>query len=542
MKQGEFEKIFNSAFDGSVSKYFDDNAENRIKFLKSISPGSHIHISGICGTGTGAVLQLLKHLGFYVSGSDKAFYPPMGDIIRKTADKIYTEFNTDNLNPRPEVVVIGNALSRDNVEVQHILKEKIPYCSMPEVFSALLIGTREECATSIVVSGTHGKTTTSSLIASVLSDAGRNPGYFIGGVPTNSSLDGSIRVPPKEMDASKRIVVLEGDEYDSAFFAKYSKFHCYRPDIAVITNIEFDHGDIFENLGAIEAEFKSMILKIPGEKSTSCGRIVACRDSENVRKLLDDSKNNPSKIPILWYGESREGELSNGDISIISRKPWVYQQVPEKRSGQEIEYNLSGHKITVRTRLTGLHNALNIAATILVVKELGVGIEIARKSLENYTPVLRRQQIIAEKNNLLLIEDFAHHPTEVKVTLEGLRSAYPDKRLIAVFEPRSNTSRRDFFREEYKKALSVADIIVLKEVLESKSSFLGVSSEKALFNVLDLSNELEKSGKTSFSSKNNEEIVSFIEKNMRAGDLIVIMSNGDFGGMPDTLKEKVTRS
>jgi UDP-N-acetylmuramate: L-alanyl-gamma-D-glutamyl-meso-diaminopimelate ligase len=515
------EHLFKDTFSPEIKREFDKSALSRIEYIRDLSKDARIHISGVCGTGTGAVLSLLKQSGFYVSGSDKAFYPPMGDVVRGLADVVYEGFSSDNLKEKPNLVVIGNALSRGNPEVEFVIEKRIPFSSMPEVFSALLIGSREECGTSVVVSGTHGKTTTSSLVASILSHAGKSPGYFIGGVPTGGQLDGSIKAPSQDIPPEDRIVVLEGDEYDSAFFAKYSKFHCYRPDIAVVTNIEFDHGDIFEDLDAIKNEFSKFLRRIPKD-----GLVVACVDCPNVSFLLEVLEASKGFPKVLRYGESMDA-----DLVIRNRSRWCYQKLPVSRYGQEIEYVYQGRSISIKTKLNGLHNARNVGAAVLVALHLGVSQDKISESLDKYEPVKRRQQIILETEEIVLIEDFAHHPTEVKLTLQGIRDAYPDKKLIVFFEPRSNTSRRAFFKNEYLDALKVADIVFLKEVDSATAVYTGVSGSAELFSVEELSKALSENKAQSFSSVETDQLVNKFCEIDRTQSVIVVMSNGDFGGI-----------
>lgn len=511
-----------SPFSPEIKRTFEDSAKERISYVRNLPRNAHIHISGVCGTGTGSVLSLLKKLGFYVTGSDKAFYPPMGDVVKKTADKVYEGYSVDNLVPRPDLVVIGNALSRGNPEVEYIIEQGIPFTSMPEVFSALLIGDRNECAYSVVVSGTHGKTTTTSLIASILEEAGKKPGYFIGGVPTGAVLKGSIELPSSEIPPSDRVVVLEGDEYDSAFFAKYSKFHCYRPDIVVITNIEFDHGDIFEDIDAIKNEFRQLIERLPDD-----GVVVVCRDAHIAFELVQEVSKTKENLRVVSYGRDK-----SSDVVLRSRETVPIMEGQGKVPGQKLTISFFEDEINFQVPISGEHNALNIAAASIVCAELGVTMSQIADTLRTFSSIKRRQQVIAEKNGIVLIEDFAHHPTEVRVTLEGLRDAYPDKRLIAVFEPRSNTSRRAFFRDEYKNSLSVADIIVLKDMDNATSQvYSGVSSAKPLFEIQELASLLKNENKEVFASKEIESLFSYIVQTQKSGDLIVVMSNGDFGGI-----------
>lgn len=516
-------KLPMTQFNPTPVKHFDENSKARISFIKNLPHSSRIHISGVCGTGTGSILSLLKILGYYVSGSDKAFYPPMGDVVRSTADKIYEGFSKDNLKDVPDLVVIGNALSRNNPEVEEVLEKEIPFCSMPELLSALLIGDREYCPTSIVLSGTHGKTTTSSLVASILQSAEREPAYFIGGVPTGDLLKGSIQPQKEGTPIDKRVCVLEGDEYDSAFFAKYSKFHCYRPDILVITNIDFDHADIFSSIEDIEKEFLGLLMEMP-----EGSHVIAFYDHERVRNLILKYKAlKASLINIIWYGESEEV-----DYRIISRKVEAKldqaQQTMVVKSNKEETFNFN---------LTGTHNAQNVLASIIACSLVGLNQEEIQIGLNQFHPIKRRQQLISNKDGVLVFEDFAHHPKEVIVTLEGLREAYKPKRLIAVFEPRSNTSRKDFFKDDYVNALSHADVVILRDLDQGASIYAGVSPDARMLSVNQLSDSLRESGKESYCIKEISEIYSLVKNIISEGDLVVVMSNGDFGGLPGMFNE-----
>lgn len=504
-------------------KSFDLLSQKRIEYVSSLRPESHVHVLGASGTGTGAIVCLLKQLGFRVSGSDKAFYPPMGDFIKKFADVLYNGFSVNNLKDKPDLVVIGNALSRGNEELEEVLSQGIPFCSMPELLSALLIGNREENPTSVVISGTHGKTTTTALHAHVLSVLNKNPAYFFGGVPTGNILDLPIRPHSQEGDISKRISVIEGDEYDSAFFAKYSKFHCYRPDILVITNIEFDHGDIFENLESIKAEFRELIKKVP---KTGC--VVVCYDAEVARDLAIETLSQiaeDQRPNLITYGFS---EFS--DVRIVSKN------VIKKNDSmiQEINFSVKNKNLLINTALTGDHNALNIGALIGVFSFLKIDLSLISEAILSYSHVMRRQQIHVNGEKVVLIEDFAHHPTEVYYTLSGIKQAFPNRRLISVFEPRSNTSRRAFFKDEYARALGVSDVIVIKEVDSKNPIYSGVNKDTELLNVSDLVNEFKsefKKDKLAYSSHDIDDLYNYVRSNYQPGDVVVVMSNGDFGGI-----------
>ncbi len=500
------------------SKEFDRDSLERIKNLSNLKKGDYIHISGICGTGTASVLQLLKDLGFKVTGSDKAFYPPMGDVVKNLADHVYQGFSADNLKEKPTLVVIGNSLSKDNPEIQYVLKENIPFASMPEIFAGLLIGDKQHCQTSIVVTGTHGKTTTSAAVATLLDIAGLKPGYFIGGMPKN--LTGSIRKVDLNLPLEKRTVVLEGDEYDSCFYAKYPKFHSYRPDILIVTSIEFDHGDIYNSIEEIEEEFTKLARRVPAD-----GTILVCDEGERLKQILPQWQNDIDIIaPIYSYGEKPS-----------SRFKLEARNVLKSNKGQELKLKLNNTEVKTRTPLSGRYNALNLLVAAAVCEILEIKPEKIQKGIETFQGVLRRQNIIAEVKGRTIIEDFAHHPSAVKVTLEGLKESYPSHRLIAVYEPRSNTSRKAFFQKDYVESFKSADLVVILEV-QNKNVYSNIAAANDMMDVKQLVKDISNNAKhdaKSFASV--EEIIKFLKENSKEKDLIVLMSNGDFGGLAQKL-------
>lgn len=513
-----------------VARVMDERSEARVEYIRGLNAGSHIHICGVCGTGTASVLRLLKQLGFRVTGSDKAFYPPMGEVVRRTADRVYENFSAENLADRPDLVVIGNAVSRGNPEVEAVLEQGLPFASMPEVFSALLIGPRQFCPTSIVVAGTHGKTTTSAAITWVLEYAKRRPGFFIGGIPLN--FEQSIRPVSKELPVDNRVVVLEGDEYDSAFFSKFAKFHSYRPDIAVITSLEFDHGDIYHDVEEIEVEFTRFVERVP-----EGGWILVADNSPRLDKLVSSWRDNSKiKAPIVRYGGNLESKFH-----VISRDSWVYQNIPRTFCGQELVVSLDRERLVIQTKLTGIHNAFNILAAVAIGRRLGVGQTQMIDALREFSGVKRRQQIIAEVADIVVLEDFAHHPTAVSATLSGIKEAYKEHRVVAVFEPRSNTSRSNYFQEQYGKCFSDAAEVVILEV-PCTGVYNGTDKQVETLDVSQVVRDIKENGSNATSFATVEDIQHYLLDRCRAGDVVVLMSNGAFGGLPQSfpsaLKEK----
>ena len=493
----------------------NEESAERIARVRSIPAGAHVHVSGICGTGMAAVASLLKELGYRVTGSDKAFYPPMGDVVRKVADRIYEGYSAENLSERPSLVVIGNNLRRDNPEAEYVVREGIPYASMPEVFAALLIGERSDVRTSVVVSGTHGKTTTSAAVATMLEIAGLGPGYFIGGVPKD--LPTAVRAASKTLPAGKRVVVLEGDEYDSAYFAKWPKFLSYRPDILIVTSVEFDHADIYDSVEQIEAEFTKVAALVPEE-----GLILVCDQSERAVRLAEGWRRS-MKARIELYGE-----LVSSPARLLSREP--------SPSGQKIRAMIRGKELAAETSLSGPQNAQNLLAAAAVLAELEVPSETIARGIAGFHGVLRRQHVVGDFSGTLVIEDFAHHPTAVQLTLRGIRESHPGRRIICVFEPRSNTTRRGFFQDEYGTSFGDAQLLVLLDIQDT-NVYSKNAGENRLLDLGKLAADAATRGTETHCFPNAVEISRYLVSIAREGDVIVCMSNGDFGGLLPLLTE-----
>jgi len=393
----------------------------------------------------------------------------MASVVEKVLDKTFTSYAEDNITDDLDLAVVGNSIRADNPEVKALREKGIPFVSLPEAISYFLIGSREECPASVVFSGTHGKTTTTAAAAFVLEKAGRKPGYFIGGVV--DGLESQVRPWSTETPYENRVVVLEGDEYDSAFFEKWSKFHAYRPDILVITSLEFD---------------------------------------EETDKF-----------------------------QLLSRTP------VEDGSGQKLEISLGKESsLSFKSRLLGEHNALNFLAVSAVGQELGLSEKNIALSLAEFEGVRRRQQVLVNKPEVKLIEDFAHHPTAVRLTLQGLREAHPDWNLIAVFEPRSNTSRRAVFQELYAESFRPADKVFIKAPPErefySKEKSESDDSLNRELEVKSLVAGIEKRGTSAVSFEESTWIVDSLPDSLTGKDLVVLMSNGSFDGIPASLKNLLT--
>lgn len=449
----------------------------------------HIHFMGVCGTGVGALAGMLKDSGFRVTGSDQHVYPPMSDFLAETGIDVFTGYSPANLAPRPDLVVVGNVITRQNPEAVALAELAIPYVSMPQALAHFFIGDH----TSLVVTGTHGKTTTSSILATLLHEAGLEPGFMIGGL---------VKTFRRNFNVSQgRHFVVEGDEYDTAFFDKGPKFLHYRPAIAIITSIEFDHADIYADLEAVKESFRRLVKIMPAD-----GCIVAHFDDPVVRQIVGGAD-----CRVIGYGQSPECDWRLSEVEVGS----------DVTSFQVFKSGLFYGEF--ENTLPGVHNALNSLAVIAVLDRLGLNGETIRKGLRSFGGVKRRQEIRGVERGVTVIDDFAHHPTAVRATLAALREAYEGRRLIAVFEPRTNSSRRRVFQDIYAECFGDADLVLVKEPeplinLETSERF---SSSELVAALVD-----KKITSHYFSA--TEEIIEFLLADAVEGDVVAVLSNGGF--------------
>jgi len=449
----------------------------------------HIHIMGICGTGVGALAGMLKGAGYLISGSDQQVYPPMSDFLAELGITVQEGYRPENLDPRPDLVIVGNVITKKNPEAVALAELGLPYLSMPQALGHFFLRGK----TSLVITGTHGKTTTSSLLATMLYEAKLSPGFMIGGIV--QAFASNFRV------GSGKYVVLEGDEYDTAFFDKGPKFLHYQAQIAVITSVEFDHADIYDDLAAIKRSFSRLIAGMPAD-----GCLVAHGDDSVVQELVA-----VAPCEVLTYGMDADcfWQISKLEITPGGTKFSV------KRDGL-----FFGDFCNV---LPGKHNALNSLAVIAVLDKIGLAAPEIGRCLLKFKGVKRRQEIRGVVRGVTVIDDFAHHPTAVRETLAALRAAYPVGRLIAVFEPRTNSSRRNIFQEEYCKVFDEADKVLIKEPVPLANILPGerFSAEKLVM-------DLRKRGVDALYFANTQGIITQLSEDAESGDLIVIMSNGGF--------------
>ncbi len=461
---------------------------------------SHIHIMGICGTGMAALAGMLKASGYQVTGSDSGVYPPMSDFLRAQGITAASGYGPHNLEPRPDLVIVGNVITRKNPEAQGLAAAAIPYLSFPQALAHFFISGR----TSLVVAGTHGKTTTASLLASALQQAGLDPSFMIGGIV-------------REFDANYRLgqgrhFVVEGDEYDTAFFDKGSKFLHYRAEIAIITSVEFDHADIFADLDAIKRSFRKLVAGLPAD-----GLIVAHLDDPNVAEVVADAP-----CEVQGYGFSPDLTWSLADV----------------RADQGLTHFQVNHQgkpwAALTVHMPGRHNCLNSLAVTAVLHRLGLAPEQINSALSSFGGVKRRQEVRGIERGITVIDDFAHHPTAVRETLAALKEAYAGQRLVTVFEPRTNSSRRAIFQEDYVSAFDAADLILIRNPLP-----LANVPAAELFSSAQLASDLRTRGLDARTFADTNMILDHLMTILTPGDVVAILSNGGFDDIHSRLLEQL---
>jgi len=442
----------------------------------------------------------LAESGHRVTGSDAGVYPPASTLLEGLGIRWTNGFSAANLDPAPDIVVLGNALSRGNPEVEAVLDNKIPYRSLPQVLEEFFLPGHD----SLVVTGTHGKTTTTSMLSWILHHAGRRPNFLIGGVAENFGRSFGL--------GGGKEFVLEGDEYDSAFFDKGPKFLHYHPQEIIITSLEFDHADIYENLAAIELQFRRLVNLVPGS-----GRIVAWGESDTVRGAVKKAF-----CPVETYGFAPGVDWLAGDLEIAEGET----RFRVSRDGREVA--------RIRMALAGRHNVLNAVAAIAIAHGRGVSGEAIASAMADFRGVLRRLEVKGEESGVLIVDDFAHHPTAIRVTIDAARNRWPGRKLWAVFEPRSNTMRRRVFENDLAAALATADATVLGAV--NRANLLSDEERMSPARVLDF---LRASRRTAEGFDSAEEIAEYLSAETQPGDLVLVMSNGSFDGLCGKLLRKL---
>ncbi|MDV6315551.1 UDP-N-acetylmuramate:L-alanyl-gamma-D-glutamyl-meso-diaminopimelate ligase [Idiomarina sp. HP20-50] len=435
----------------------------------------HIHIVGICGTFMGGVAAIAQQLGHRVTGSDAKVYPPMSTQLESLGIELMQGYSHDNLKPRPDIVIIGNALSRGNDEVEAVLRERIPYVSGAQWLHDNVLTQRWVLA----VAGTHGKTTTASMLSWILHENGFDPGFMIGGVPGNFPVSARL--------TDSNFFVIEADEYDTAFFDKRSKFVHYAPDTLILNNLEFDHADIFPDLAAIQRQFAHLLRVVP-----DTGQVILPSGDSALEEVLEQG---------CWSSLVRAGEQGEWQAKLL------------KADGTEFEVHHQGQWVaTVHWDVLGQHNVNNAVMSIIAAAHVGIKAEHSAQALTRFKSPKRRMELLGEHHGVKVFDDFAHHPSAIKTTVSGLRQHQPDNRIIAVLEPRSNTMKMGVHSDNLAEALEDADDIF---VLQTEGLKWRLAEKMPNAHVFE----------------STDDLLAGLLTEVNAGDSVLIMSNGSFDGL-----------
>ena len=456
-----------------------------------------VHFVGICGTAMASAAAAMQQKGLRVTGSDQNVYPPMSTFLAERQIEVISGYAEQNLAHKPDLVVIGNAISRGNPEAEFVLDHKLPYCSLPELLKFFFIRGKR----SVVVTGTHGKTTTTSLLTWVFEHNGLNPSFLIGGIPTN--LGQGARFTESEW------FIIEGDEYDTAFFDKRSKFVHYLPEVAIINNLEFDHADIFSSLDAIKTSFKHFIRLIPRN-----GLLLGNGDDLNLRPLLD-----ATHCPVKRFG------LEDGN---------AVQAFNIRYGPTASEFEIPSFKFHLN--LLGELNVRNALAVVAAAKHCGLKNHQIQSAFDTFKGIKRRMEVRGIAGGITVLDDFGHHPTAIRETLRALRFKYPHQKLWAVFEPRTNTTRRNVFQKELADSFADADAVVISQVAR-----LELLAPAERLDPQQLIKDIQAGGKQAAYLPDVDAIISHLAGNAQGGEVIVVFSNGGFGGIHSRLLERLAR-
>ncbi len=478
----------------------------------STSNRKHIHLIGICGTAMASLAGMLRERGFRVTGSDAAAYPPMSTFLESLGIPVAQPFAEENLDPRPDLVVVGNALSRGNVELELVLDQRIPFCSMPQVLhDEFLVGKDV-----LVVAGTHGKTTTTSMLAWIFEAAGLEPSFLIGGIAENFGRSFGL--------GNGKHFILEGDEYDTAFFDKGPKFLHYFPDSVILTAVEFDHADIYKDLDAVETAFKRLVNLVPRR-----GRIIGFEANETSDGSSKEGQNasinrclQKAFCPVERYGASDHANWKVTNLKLGE----------ERTSWSVLRYGQ--HWADFEFALGGEYNVWNATAAAALAASYEIPKEAIAEALRTFRSVKRRLEVKAQVNGVTIIDDFAHHPTAIEQTIHALRARYPQSRLWVVLEPRSNTLRRNVLQDALARSLSFADQVVVAAIFRSDAI-----PEPERLDLDHVVREIQQRGKHARILNDADAIVDTIAPELRAHDVVAILSNGGFGGIYEKLPQRL---
>jgi UDP-N-acetylmuramate: L-alanyl-gamma-D-glutamyl-meso-diaminopimelate ligase len=459
---------------------------------------NRVHFIGICGTAMATLAAMFRAKGFDVRGSDQDVYPPMSDFLAAEGISAFAGFQAEHITDDLDLVVVGNAISRGNVELEEVLNRKIRYVSLPEAIREHFLWTSR----SIVIAGTHGKTTTTALTGWVLTQAGVDPSVLVGGIARNFGEKGSSYRLGQGRD-----FVIEGDEYDSAFFDKTAKFLKYLPDIAVVNNVEFDHADVYSDLEAVRTAFRRLVRLVPRR-----GLVLLGIDSPDAAALKAKTV---SRVETFGLAESAD---------------WHAGRLVPTPSGTQFHVQRGGRSVGVfEVPMVGAHNVKNALAAMAVAVDVGVDLDRVREALRLFAGVKRRLEVVGVADGVTIYDDFAHHPTAVAETLAGVRAAHPRGRVWAVFEPRSASSCRRVFQTQFAEAFAAADEVVLAPVFRA-----GLPEHERL-STEQLVADIVAAGGHAREGESVQHIVEVVAREHRSGDVVVVMSNGGFGGIHQRL-------
>ena len=472
-----------------------------------MSQTKHVHVIGIGGSAMAPLAGMLREQGFRVTGSDAGVYPPASTLLDSLGISFYNSFDAAHLEPAPDLVIVGNIIARGNPELEEVLDRKMAYRSLPEILEEVFLPGRH----SIVVSGTHGKTTTTAMLAWIFHSAGKRPNFLVGGVAENFGKSYGL--------GGGEEFILEGDEYETAFWDRGPKFFHYHPDDLIITSLEFDHADIYADFETYELAFRRLVNLVPRR-----GRLVIWGDTEDSGLALRRAASK-AFCPVETYGFSAENDWVAGDVAVegdVTRFRMFYR-------GKEFgKFTLSA---------AGRHNVLNAMAAMAVARGRGIGVDALSEALKTFRSVKRRMDVKGEHGGILVVDDFAHHPTAVRATIEAARSRWPNRRLWAILEPRSNSMRRKVFQDSLPKSLALADRVILGGVFRAQQ--LG---EDNRMDPESVAASVRTLGREARVFSGSDAIADYLSAEAKPGDLLLIMSNGSFDGLCEKLVKKLDRN
>jgi UDP-N-acetylmuramate: L-alanyl-gamma-D-glutamyl-meso-diaminopimelate ligase len=464
----------------------------------------HVHVIGIGGSAMAPLAGMLREHGFHVTGSDSGVYPPASTLLESLGIPYFPSFDAAHLEPRPDLVIVGNIIARGNPELEETLDREIPYRSMPEVLEEVFLPGKH----SIVVSGTHGKTTTTAMLAWIFHSAAKRPTFLVGGIAENFGKSYGL--------GNGAEIILEGDEYETVFWDRGPKFFHYHPDDLIITSLEYDHADIYADFDVYQLAFKRLVNLVP-----RTGRIVIWGDTEASGPALRRAAEK-AFCPVITYGFNKENDW-------IATEPRV--------AGEAMEFSVAAHgKFFGEFKLasSGRHNVLNALAAIVVAHYRGITVSQLASALASFKSVRRRMDVKGEPRGILVVDDFAHHPTAVRATIEAARERWPGRKLWAILEPRSNSMRRKIFQDSLPKSLALADEVILGGVFRAQQL-----SDDNRMDPETVAASVRALGKDAKVISSSDVIAEHLSVHARRGDLLLIMSNGSFDGLCEKLMKKL---